>query len=501
LCFCAGERDDKDAVMRVFCACFLLPWAAWAAPEDWFGIQVVDAQTGRGVPLVSLTTTNHQTFVSDSAGWIAFQEPGLMDEEVFFHVSGPGYSVPKDGFGYAGVRLKPRPGERTKVKVLRHNIAERLYRVTGQGIYRDTALLGLESPLPRPNLNAGVMGQDSVQALPWKGRLFWLWGDTNRASYPLGNFHCTCAWSDLPAKGGLEPDKGVYLEYLTEGKGELRKMVPMQEPGVVWVFGLLTVAGPGGNEKLLGHYGRFERLDKRVEHGLVEFDELRGHFIPVLQLGDEYDWQHPEGNAVKVSGEEGDFFYFSQNFAVTRVAADYGSLLNPAAYEAMAWDEEVGAYRWQKEKPPVTQGSEAQMIRDGKMPADQARLQMKDADTGKEVLVHRASIQWNEYRKRWILIANQDRGEGSLLGEVWYSEAPAPEGPWRKAVRVASHPRYSFYNPRHHPFFDQDGGRVIYFEGTYTETFSGNPLATPRYDYNQVMYRLSLDDERLAVFE
>ena len=60
-----------------------------------------------------------------------------------------------------------------------------------------------------------------------------------------------------------------------------------------------------------------------------------------------------------------------------------------------------------------------------------------------------------------------------------------------------SHDKYSFYNPVHHAFFDQDGGRVIYFEGTYTTAFSGNPTPTPRYDYNQIMYRLELDDPRL----
>ena len=42
-------------------------------------------------------------------------------------------------------------------------------------------------------------------------------------------------------------------------------------------------------------------------------------------------------------------------------------------------------------------------------------------------------------------------------------------------------------------------GRVIYFEGTYVNTFSGNPEKTPRYDYNQIMYKLDLADERLAL--
>jgi hypothetical protein len=60
-----------------------------------------------------------------------------------------------------------------------------------------------------------------------------------------------------------------------------------------------------------------------------------------------------------------------------------------------------------------------------------------------------------------------------------------------------SHENYNFYNPTQHPFFDQDGGRLIYFEGTYTASFSGAKEKTPRYDYNQIMYRLALDDARL----
>lgn len=487
--------------MRCFFAVLWLPLMLAAAPEMPFGIQVVDAQTGRGVPLMTLTTTNHLAYVTDSAGWVAFQEPGLMETEVFFHVSGPGYSVAKDGFGYSGVRLMPKAGEKTEIKVLRHNIAERLYRVTGQGIYRDSTLLGFENPLPKPNLNATVTGQDSVQVVPWKGRLFWLWGDTNLANYPLGNFHSTCAWSDLPAKGGLEPDDGVHLEYLMGEDGRVRKMVPTQEKGVVWVFGLLSVADKTGSDHLLGHYGRYERLDKRVEHGLVEFDEVVGHFRPVVQLGDEFSWQHPEGNAVRVSSAAGDFFYFVESFALTRVKADYDSVLNPASYEALAWSEDDRGYQWQSKLPPVTQVSERQQIRSGKLTEEKALLQVQDVATGKPVLIHRACINWNAYRQRWTMIATQNQGEVSMLGEVWYSEASSPQGPWQKAVKIASHPKYTFYNPRHHPFFDEKGGRIIYFEGTYTETFSGNPIATPGYNYNQVMYRLDLDDPRLAVFK
>lgn len=43
----------------------------------------------------------------------------------------------------------------------------------------------------------------------------------------------------------------------------------------------------------------------------------------------------------------------------------------------------------------------------------------------------------------------------------------------------------------------QQGGRFVYFEGTYTNTFTSNREKTPRYDYNQIMYRLDLADNRL----
>ncbi len=184
---------------------------------------------------------------------------------------------------------------------------------------------------------------------------------------------------------------------------------------------------------------------------------------------------------------------------MTRVPASYNEVMNPGSYEALAWSEAEQDYVWQKKLSPVTQKGEAKLLAAGKIPADRALLALKDALTGKPVLIHRSSVNWNAHRKAWIMIGNQQQAEESNLGEVWYAEAPTPSGPWKKAVKVATHPRYSFYNPRHHVFFDEKGGQVIYFEGTYSETFSGNPVAVPRYDYNQLMYRLDLEDPRLGV--
>jgi len=113
-----------------------------------------------------------------------------------------------------------------------------------------------------------------------------------------------------------------------------------------------------------------------------------------------------------------------------------------------------------------------------------------------------AELAGNRFALHW------DSGDQTLwqtdaeLTDLPASPWPAsPEltGPWRYAVKVATHDRMSFYNPKQHPAFAKDGGKVIYFEGTYTHDFSGNPDTTPRYEYNQVMYRLDLADARLRL--
>ena len=102
--------------------------------HDFFSIHVVDDVTGRGVPLVELETVNDICYVTDSAGYVAFHEPGLMGQEVFFHVRSHGYEYPKDGFGNAGRKLRAVAGGEATLRIKRVNIAERLYRITGAGI-------------------------------------------------------------------------------------------------------------------------------------------------------------------------------------------------------------------------------------------------------------------------------------------------------------------------------------------------------------------------------
>ena len=97
-----------------------------APPRMWLNGRLVPPAEAR---LDFLTPALHY-------GIAAFEEPGLMDQPVFFHVRSHGYEFPKDGFGYRGKALPVREGGTAQLKVKRINVAERLYRVTGGGIYR-----------------------------------------------------------------------------------------------------------------------------------------------------------------------------------------------------------------------------------------------------------------------------------------------------------------------------------------------------------------------------
>ncbi|MBL8757806.1 MAG: hypothetical protein JNK35_05175 [Phycisphaerae bacterium] len=481
-----------------------------------FRITVVDAATGRGVPMVELATTNGITLITDSAGVIAFDEPGLMGTEVWFHVKAHGYAHAKDGFGYAGARLRTAPGGSATVKVDRVNIAERLYRVTGQGIYRDSVMLGDTPPTREPLLSGGVLGQDSVQTCLYGGKVYWFWGDTNRASYPLGNFAMSGATSELPppAGRGLGPSRGVDLTYFVGADGFSRPMCPIEgQPGPVWCDGFVTAPDKTGRERMLCHFARMKDLGTMYEHGFAAWNDERQVFEVVARIPlDATLYARGGGSPVRVSGPEGGFWYFATPFPFVRCRAEFEALTDPARYEAYTclehgarWSDESPrvemkdgrpVWGWKRDTGLVLQKEQRTLIERGVLEAEEAPIRLLDAGTGKAVLGHAGTVAWNEYRRRWIMIVQEVWGS-SLCGEVWYAEAPEITGPWAEAVKIITHDDYSFYNVAHHRFFDQEGGRVIYLEGTYTMAFSGTKAPTPRYDYNQIMYRLDLSDERL----
>ncbi len=501
----------------------MTPWLllagllATAGPEKvqcLFVIQVVDDQTGRGVPLVELRTVNAIRYVTDSGGFAAINEPGLFGQTVYFHVASHGYEFPKDGFGYRGKALQVRPGGRAKLTLRRLNVAQRLYRVTGGGVYRDSVLAGHQAPISKPLLNGQVFGSDSVVNAVYRGRVYWFWGDTNRPAYPLGNFNVPGATSELPGKGGLDPEQGVNLSYFVDKNGFAKATARMPGEGPTWIDGLVGVHDESGAMRLYAKYVKVRAPLTVYRRGLAVYDDTRNQFENVLVYAADTPASFmPGGHPFKHFDGGVEYVYFATPYPLVRVPAAAGDLRTPTHYEAFTClkpgsrmenpqidRDRQGRirYAWRKNTPAVGPAEQTKLIRAGLLKPVEGLLQLRDRDTGQTVLAHSGSVYWNAYRRRWIMIAVQSFGT-SVLGEVWYAEAETPVGPWVYTVKVVTHQKYSFYNPKQHPFFDQAGGREVFFEGTYTRTFSGNDEATPRYDYNQIMYKLDLADDRLAL--
>jgi hypothetical protein len=414
------------------------------------------------------------------------------------------------------------PGKSQIIELTRTNLAERLYRITGRDIYLDTVRLGHPAPISNPLGSGMVTGQDSVQPAVYQDRLFWFWGDTNRLSYPLGLFRTAGAVSDLPAKGGLDPSLGIDLNYFIKDDGFARAMVEVPDKeGVVWIHGVCVVPDDQNRQRMVAQYSRRPGLADALEQGLVLWNDDRAIFevLDVIDLSES--WRIVRDHPIRHAEDSVEYLCFGNPFPVTRVPSDLSAVRDRNAYESFTCREELSVptvteqqlassrpqrdaagqlvWNWRK-APPVTQHDERRWLKQGLIKIEEAHYLPLDADFPERIVeMHSGTVQWNAHRKRWVMIAIEqglDKSSPSFLGEVFYSEAASPQGPFRKALKVATHPKQSFYNPCHHPFFDQNEGRTICFEGTYCNTFTNSP-ATPRYNYNQLMYRLDLTHSRI----
>jgi len=435
-------------------------------PPQPFRIEVVDGQNGWPVPLVHFRTTHHVDFVTDNAGLIAVDAPDLMNREVYFHVQSDGYELPADGFGYRGVRLKPTPGATARVELRRTMLAKRIGRLTGAGRFVHEQRLA--EPPVQPNdswSENGVFGCDSVLTIAHRGKRFWLWGDTTMAYYPLGLFHSSSATTSLRPLASLEPPLRLRFDYFVDDTGNPRNVAEMPGRGPTWLSGYVSLPDSDGNAKLLATYVKIKPPLEAYEKGLCVWNEETENFERLKVL-----WEQSKSPDDPASPPEGHPTFWDDADGKRWVL--FGDPLPKLRCEPTmeAWQDPDA---WEVLSPQVT------------IPA---------ASDSTAIRPHRGSIAWSSYGKRWVTVFVQEGGTPSFLGEVWFAEADSPLGPWAGAVKILSHEKYSFYNPRIHADMTEDGSPVLLFEGTYTKQFSGNSIATPRYDYNQILYRLDLDE-------
>lgn len=427
-------------------------------------IEVVDKSNGWPVPLVQLTTTNDTSFVTDNAGVVAFDAPEFMGRETWLTVFSHGYELNKDGFGNRGVRFTPKPGGTFKIELERKQVAKRLGRLTGGGIFAESQKLG-----GFPNWKeSGVLGSDTVQIATYKGKLMWLWGDTNLPAYPLGIYNTPVASSTLKPLVSLKPPTGIVYDYVKNDKGIARGTIDVEGRGPVWLSGSISLSDKGGKEHLVATWSKVPDMTKPSAFGLAEWNDATQKFDVVTTFWTRSDAEpnppkpYPDGHPVLWKDEKGKtwaYFNGPANFKI------------PATYEA--WKDRS---QWQSVEPVKS---------------------FKTADGSGDITPASASVAWSGYRKKWVMILQQKFGKPSVFGEVWYLEGESPEGPWGPAVKVATHENYTFYNVQIDWQLTSPDEPVLIFEGTYTTSFTDNKLKTPRYDYNQMAYRLDLDDPAL----
>lgn len=435
-----------------------------AAAGDPCRIEVVEQGTGWPVPLVELRTMHQVRFVTDNAGVIAVDLPELMGRETWFDVTGHGYDAPKDGFGMRGVRLTPEPGKTLRIELKRTIVAKRLGRLTGAGLFAESQKLGRELDWKE----SGIAGCDSVQNAVHRGKLFWAWGDTLLARYPLGIFDMTSATTAVHPMKSFEPPLRLELDYFRDEKGVPRGVAKMPGAGPTWVGGYVTLTDKTGAEKLCGSFIKVRNHLEAYQAGLCVWNDETSAF-DLLRVF----WNKTEAASKAPPFPDGHPVFWKDGAGKEWVlfGNPLPNLRCPATFEA--WQD---ASTWETLKPQESLAS---------------------AVDGKPVKLHSGSIAWNAFRKRWVTVFMEAFGKPSAFGELWYAEAESPTGPWGKAVKVLSHENYTFYNPRLHPEFTPEGSPILIFEGSYTQEFADKPHPTPRYNYTQMIYRLDLDDPLL----
>lgn len=428
-------------------------------------IEVVEKGSGWPVPLIELRTTHHMRFVTDNSGVIAFDVPELMGRLTWFDVIGHGYDVDKDGFGMRGVRLTPEPGKTLRVEVTRSNIARRMGRLTGGGIFGESQRLGRELEWK----NSGILGCDSVQNAVHRGKLYWAWGDTVIPGYPMGIFDMTSATTALQPLASFEPPLRLQLDYITDEKDVPRSVAKMPGSGPTWVTGYVSLPDKTGTARLVGSYMKIKQPMDVYESGLCVWNDDTRNFEQLRVLWTESGAASkrtpmPEGNpSFWKDAQKKEWLLFGNPFPTLRCPATFEGWQDPSTWEMLKPQESILA-----------------------------------AGGGEAIKPHSGSIAWNAFRKHWVTVFMQAAGKPSSFGELWYAEADAPTGPWGTAVKILTHENYTFYNPRLHPEFTPAGSPILFFEGTFSMQFTDHADPAPRYDYNQILYRLDLDEPRLA---
>jgi hypothetical protein len=230
---------------------------------------------------------------------------------------------------------------------------------------------------------------------------------------------------------------------------------------------MTTLLDAKGNEHLVSTYTKIVNHLEPAEIGLVEWQPDSSSFAEIQAV-----WKkdsstakplYPEGHPALWTDDKGHkWVFFGEGLPNMRCPATYEAWKNPSTWEKVDRPHELSS------------------------------------PSGERVVVKTGSVAWQPARKRWVTVFQQESGKPSPGGELWYAEADSPMGPWGPCVKILSHKKYTFYNPVIDAELAPADANFLLFQGTYTAEFSGGAQKTPFYNYNQILYRVDLDDPALA---
>jgi hypothetical protein len=300
---------------------------------------------------------------------------------------------------------------------------------------------------------------------PYRGGLFWLWGDTTLGHYPLGLFHTLGATTPPNALTSFQPPlHRLPYDYFRAPNGRPRDIAKLPGDGPTWLGGLVALPDATGKERLCAWYSKIKPPLEAYEVGLCVWNDGTKNFEVHKVV-----WRKDSGAPRPVT-PEGQVTRMTTEGGGTRIL--FGNPLPRLSCAATfeAWGDPS---QWQTHTP-------------------QEKILARDGKTG--VTPHTGAIVWSEKRKKWVTIFMEKFGKPSAFGELWYAESDTPFEGWGGAIKILTHDNYTFYNPVIHPYLAPPDADFLLFEGTYTMQFANKPPPTPRWDYNQVLYRLDFKD-------
>src|SRR5262249_27354337 len=142
------------------------------------------------------------------------------------------------------------------------------------------------------------------------GRMFWAWGDTDFARYPLGIFDMSSATTAIQPLARFQPPLRLKFDYFIDEAGWPRGVAKMPGEGPTWLSGYVSLPDKSGMERLVATYMKIKSPLEGYESGLCVWNDKTANFEHLRTV-----WTKsastpkrppmPQGHPVIIDGDDG----------------------------------------------------------------------------------------------------------------------------------------------------------------------------------------------------